>query len=123
MSIGLRIVLIVMSVGTFVYVIRKIRKAQVRIVDMSFWMLFSLAMIILALFPEIAGCMSGLIGILSSVNFVFLAVIFALLLEIFSLSIKVSRLENKIIDLSGAIALKGLEDKERRTDCETVNFM
>ena len=54
--------------------------------------------------------MAKLLGIATAVNFVFLAVIFLLMMELFFISVKVSKLENKIIDLSGEIAIQ--EEKE-----------
>ena len=112
MSLGLKIVMILISVGTFAYVIRKIRKSQAQIVDMSFWVIFSLALIMMVLFPELVGKVANIIGIASTINFVFLAVIFLLLLELFFLCIKISKLESKIVDLAGEIAMQN-EDKSK----------
>jgi hypothetical protein len=89
--------------------IKKIRKSQVRIVDVSFWILFSLALIVLAVFPGLAKYLAEAIGIAATVNFIFLVVIFLLLVGLFLLTIKVSILESKIIDMAGEIAIK---DKE-----------
>lgn len=110
MSMGLRIVLIVVSLGSFAYMIKKIRKSQIRIVDASFWILFSIALIILALFPNFARILAEIVGVASTVNFVFLVVIFLLLVGLFSLSIKVSKLESKIIDMAGEIAINHKEE-------------
>lgn len=117
MSFGLKIVLIFFSIMTFWYVIRKIRKSQAQIVDMCSWIVFSILIIVLAFFPDIAEYLSGLMGILSSVNFVFLAVIFSLFIEVFLLSIKVSKLESKLTDLSGEVAIseKDLQRKDNQT--------
>lgn len=128
MSIGLRIMLIAASLGSFAYMIKKIRKSQVRIVDASFWVLFSLALIVLAVFPDFALFLSETIGVASTVNFVFLVVIFLLLIGLFLLSVKVSKLESKIIDMAGAIAINNkdkisnIENREVEND-ETVNHM
>lgn len=106
MSLGLKIIMIIISTGTFAYMIKKIRKSQVQITDMSFWVLFSLSLIFMAIFPEIAGLCADILGIATIMNFVFLAVIFLLLIQLFFLSIKVSKLESKIIDLAGEIAMQ-----------------
>ena len=105
MSIGLKVIMIIISVGTFMYVIRKIRKSQVQIPDISFWILFSLMLIFMVLFPDLAEWAADILGIASTMNFIFLTVIFLLLIELFSLCIKISKLENKIIDLTGEIAV------------------
>lgn len=128
MSIGLRVILIVVSLGTFAYMMRKIRKSQVRIVDANFWILFSLALIVLAIFPNLAKFLSEIIGVASTVNFVFLVVIFLLLVGLFSLSIKVSKLESKIIDMAGEISIRSqdqnldIEDNEEDRN-EEINHM
>lgn len=110
MSSSLKLFMVIISVITFAYIIRKIRKAQVQITDMCYWVFFSIALIVLAVFPEAAWGMAKLLGIATAVNFVFLAVIFLLMMELFFISVKVSKLENKIIDLSGEIAIQ--EEKE-----------
>ncbi len=106
MSVGFKLILVAISVGTLAYMIRKIRKSQAQIIDMSFWVLFSLALIVIALFPEIAAIISEILGIASSINFVFLAVVFLLLVELFVLAVKVSKLESKLVDLAGEIAIQ-----------------
>lgn len=110
MSIILRVILLLGSAGTFFYIIRKIRKSQVQIADMCFWVFFSLILIIIASFPEIAIFMAQVLQIATTVNFVFLVVIFLLLIQIFSLSIRVSKLDSKVKELAGEVALKNYEN-------------
>ena len=52
MSWVLRAILILASVLTCFWILRKIRKSQVRIEDSVFWLLFSLGLIVLSLFPS-----------------------------------------------------------------------
>lgn len=110
MSSSLKLFMVIISISTFAYIIRKIRKAQVQITDMCFWVFFSIALIGLAIFPEAARGMADLLEIATAVNFVFLAVIFLLMMELFFISVKISKLESKIIDLAGEIAIQ--EEKE-----------
>ena len=77
MSLVLRIVLIVVAILSFVFVLRKIRKAQVRIEDILFWLVVSLGVLILGIFPKIAYWFSNILGIMSPTNFVFLVFIFS----------------------------------------------
>lgn len=112
MSVLLQIILVLAALGTFWYIVRKIRKSQAQIVDMGFWIVFSIVLIIIALFPRIAFFMADVLQIETTVNFVFLAVIFLLLVQLFLLSIKVSKLESRVKELVGEIALKNYEDKE-----------
>lgn len=107
MSASLKLFMIMTSISTFAYIIRKIRKSQVQIADMCFWVFFSLALIVMAVFPSVAKLLADLLGIATVVNFVFLAVIFLLLMQLFFISVKLSKLESKMIDLAGEIALQG----------------
>lgn len=113
MSIVLRLILLLVSFGTFCYIIRKIRKSQIQIIDVSFWIFFSLVLIIIAIIPQIAIYMSGVLQIATTVNFIFLSVIFLLLLQLFLLSIKVSKLESKMKELTSEIALQNFEMSEK----------
>lgn len=107
-----RIILLIVSVGTFYYIIRKIRKSQVQITDISFWIFFSFVLIIIALVPKIAIYMAKIFQVATTVNFVFLTVIFLLLLQLFLLSIKVSKLESRLKELTGEIALSDYKKHE-----------
>ncbi|MDE6232064.1 MAG: DUF2304 domain-containing protein, partial [Lachnospiraceae bacterium] len=100
-----RIVLLVVSLCTMVFMLKRIRYAKIQIEDSLFWILFSLMVILLAIFPSIADFMSGVIGIYSTTNFIFLFFIFILLIREFSMTIKISQLENKIKELTQAIAI------------------
>ncbi len=112
MSVLLRIILVLAAIGTFWYIIRKIRKSQTQIEDMGFWIAFSIILIIIAVFPQIAIFMANVLQIATTVNFVFLAVTFLLLFQLFLLSIKVSKLESRVKELAGEVALKNYEDTE-----------
>ena len=75
--------------------LRKISKSQLQIGDSTFWIGFSLCLVIISIFPQIASNASRLIGIMSPVNFVFLFTIFLLLTKVFFLTIKLSQIEHK----------------------------
>lgn len=115
MNLVLRLILAFVSIITFAYIIRKIRKSQVQIVDMSFWIIFSLILIVISVFPAIAFWGANLLQIATTVNFVFLAVIFLLILQLFSLSIKVSKMDSRIKELVSEIALYKKEEKEKKS--------
>ena len=105
MSIILRILLITMSIMTLYYVMKKIRKSQLQIEDSIFWIVFSVGIAILSIFPIIAIFLSRFIGITSPANFIFLVMIFILLLKVFVMSIKISQLEHKLKILVQDIAI------------------
>ena len=54
MSWSMRILLLLGSVMTAVYVLRKVRKSKMRTEASVFWLLFSVVLVLLGLFPEIA---------------------------------------------------------------------
>ncbi len=114
MTTILRIVLIVACFITYCYALRKIRKSQMQIEDSIFWIVFSVALVLLSIFPAIAYVISDLLGIGTPVNFVFLAMIFILLFKVFSMSIKLSQLEYKIKNLVQQIAIDNYEKEEKK---------
>ncbi len=113
MSILLRISLVIVSIFTLWYIIRKIRKSQMITKDASFWVIFAVVLILFAIFPPIIIFITDLFGIQSPVNGIFLIIIFILLMKVFLLSIKASKLESKLTILAEEMALK---EKEREKD-------
>ena len=105
MSFPLRAMLIVASLLTGLYIRQKIRKSQMQIADVVFWLVFALALICMSIFPETVAWFTDLIGVQSPVNFVFLVVIFLVIVRCFSLSVKVSSLEAKLSDLVEDVAV------------------
>lgn len=115
MPVILNILLFGMSVGTFSYVLRKIRKSQMKIEDAIFWILVSIAILIMSIFPKLIFKIAYKLDIESPSNFVYLLFIFILLIKVFTQSIKISQLEYKINSLSQEIAIdeKIIKDKEK----------
>lgn len=99
MSLVLKIILAVMSVIACIYALRKIRKSQLRIEDALFWIIISIMLVIISVFPGLAEFFAGIIGIEAPSNFVFLVMIFLLLVKTFSLSIKLSQTEERLKNL------------------------
>ena len=107
MSLALRILLMIFSVGFVYFVLKRIHKDQLRIQDSIFWILLSVLVLILAFFPQIAIGMAQHLGIISPVNFVFLVFI-----KIFSMAAKISNLEDKINKLSYEEAKRRMQEQE-----------
>lgn len=105
MSIIFRVILVLVSLGTFFYMMKKIRQSKVQIEDSIFWILFSVVLIVISIFPQIPDFFAELMGIYSTVNLVFLVIIFVLLAKNFYMSIHISQLDYKIKSLSQEIAL------------------
>ena len=117
MSIPLRVMLIVVSVLTGFYIRSKLRKSQMQIADVLFWLLFASVLIVMSVFPEGVAWFTELVGVQSPVNFVFLVVIFLLIVRCFSLSVKVSSLEAKLNDLVEDVSVnRALEADEEKQD-------
>lgn len=118
MSIVLRFVLMIVSIVTFVVIVRKIRNAKVQIENSLFWIVFAGILLLLAFFPDLATYAAQLLGISAPVNFIFLFVIFVLLIHQFYNTIKISQLENKLKELTQELAVRELRSKEEAKENE-----
>ena len=112
MTVSLRVILICVSLLVVFYVLRRIRKAKLKIEYSLFWIVFSLLLLVLSVFPGIATMLAEWCGIKSAVNFIFLFMIFIVLLHSFYLTFKVSHLENMIQNLTQEIAVRDALSKE-----------
>ena len=110
MSVALRILLIVVSVMNTLNILRRIRKSKLQIEYSIFWLLFSMVLIVISIFPQIVIKLAQLIGFQSPANMVFLLVIFALMFKSFQSTVEISQLQYKIEELTQKIALE--EHKE-----------
>ena len=113
MEMVLRIVLILVAICSCMFAVRKIRKAQMRIEDTLFWVVMSVIILMLGVFPQIAYKFAYWLHIQSPVNFVYLAFIFLLLFKTFILSVQVSQLQEKIKNLTQNIAVRECVEKEQ----------
>lgn len=113
MNMTLRVLLLIASLITAVWILRKIRKNRVKQEDALFWLCFAFLLALLGIFPELSFIMAEILGIQSPANFVFLAVMAILLEKMFSLSIQVSTLENKMEIMAAELAIrcKNMEDE------------
>lgn len=116
MALQLRVLLVIASFALFVYLIHKIKKAQMKIEDSIYWIFLSFCFLILSIFPNIAMVIGKWMGIESTVNLVFLVIIFLLLIKIFLQSVKISQMEYKISSLVQEIAIKNNEDFGRKKE-------
>ena len=112
MTILLRIILIIVSILTFCYILRKVRYAKMVIEESIFWIFFACFLLLISIFPQIADFGADLLGIYSSTNFIFLLMIFILILKIFSLSIKLAQLNAKIRKYMQDEAIKNKEETD-----------
>ena len=110
MSIALRVLLIIVSVMNTLNILRRIRKSKLQIDYSIFWLVFSMVLIVIAVFPQIVIKLAQIIGFQSPANMVFLLVIFALMFKSFQSTLEMSLLQYKIEQLTQKIALE--EHKE-----------
>ena len=108
-----RIILIVVSILSTWYILKKIRQPKLQIEYAIFWIIFSGVLVIISLFPWLVSLFTRLLGMQLPVNFVFMVFIFILLVKLFMMTIELSALENKVKDLTQELAL---EEKERRDE-------
>ena len=118
----IRVCLVLGSLITATYILRRVRLAKVQIEDTIFWLLetepdmelvpVSGILLILAIFPGIAYWAAYLLGFQSPINFVYIVIIFLLLAKQFFMSIRLSQLDSKVRILTQRVALN--EEKIER---------
>lgn len=113
MSIMLRVFLIVMSVLSLFYIIWRIRYSKMQIEYTLFWIVLSILMVVLAVFPQIVYWITSKMGMISPANVVYLFIIAVLLLKSFMMTIEISNLENKVKDLVQQIAINEKDNNEK----------
>ena len=101
----IRLLLVLGSFLTLLFVLRRVRQAKVQIEDSIFWLFFSVFLLLLSLFPEFTTLVAKRFGFVSEINVVYLSIIFLLLTKLFFLSMRVSRLDSTLRDLTQRVAL------------------
>ena len=114
MSLAMRILLIVGSVLTACYVLRRVRKSRMRTEDSVFWLVFSLILVLMGLFPALVTGLAALMGVMSAANLVFLIVIFLLIIKLFLMDQRISRLQRQMTETAQTVAMTGKAEKNTR---------
>ena len=78
MGLKLQLVFIFASLMTFVFVIKKIQKHGLNIDDAIMWILWSILLLIISVFPQIPTWISKQLVFMSTSNFIFCVFIFFL---------------------------------------------
>lgn len=105
-NITLRIFLLLVAVFTLLFVVRKLRKSALEIIDSIFWVFLAVLLIVVAAFPQLVFWATGVFGFDSSSNFVFFCGILVLLARLFTQDLKVATLKRKLTTLTQTEALK-----------------
>lgn len=103
-----RVVLIVVSIMTMIFMMRRIRQSKIQIEAALFWVFVATVLVVFALCPPAADACARILGIYSTPNFLFLLTIFLLMIKVFSLTLQVSQLESKQKELVQKMALEQL---------------
>lgn len=109
MSIELRIVLIVVSLCTLIFITKRVRSAKVKLEDSIFWFCMAFLLLIVSIFPQVFIFASNLSGTDEPVHFVFLFFIFILLILGFNQSMRISQMDTKIKELTQQLAIEKFE--------------
>lgn len=113
MEIKLQLFFIFASLGTFIFVIQKIRKTGLNIDDSLGWILWSLILLVLSIFPQISYWISSRLGFMSTSNFILCLFIFFLYIMVFSQQIEISKLREKQKELIQKLSIKEYKNKEK----------
>ena len=100
MSIYLRIILVVISMLSMLNILKRVRKSKLQIEYSIFWIVFSILLILVAVFPQPMFVLAQILGIQS------------LLIKLFNMTIEVSQLQYKQQELVQKIAL----DENKKTE-------
>lgn len=114
MTMTLRAALILVSAGTFLLMMKKIRQSKVQIENTIFWIMLSLTLVVYSIFPAAADFCARLLGIYSTANFLFLVAIFLLIIKVFDMTIQISQLETKLKELVQQMALEEKKHEEEQ---------
>ncbi len=123
MSLTLRIFLIVSSVISVIYTLKKIRKTQMNIDDSLYWIIMSVLLLILSVFPQIAEWAAKLFGFVGTVNFVFFFMIFSVIVKLFQIAIDLSVTKHRLNSLVQKIAIYNKEIQDSVAPKETANTL
>lgn len=77
-----------------------------------FWIVLSIIMILMAVFPQIVYWITWLVGIASPANMVYLFIIGILLVKVFMMTIEISNLESKLQALIQEVGISGKEQRK-----------
>lgn len=111
-SVPIRILLVIGSLATMLFMLRRIRKAEVQIEDSVFWLLFSAALLVISIWPQIIYRISYLLGFQSPMSMVYLLIIFVLLIKQFFMTLRISQLDAKLRSLVQTVALAETDLKD-----------
>ena len=112
MTVIFRVILVLVSILTMAFMMRKIRQAKVQIEAALFWVIMALILVVFSLFPAVADACAHLLGIYSTPNFLFLYMIILLNVKEFGMTLQMSQMESRQKELVQRIALDQKDREE-----------
>lgn len=112
MGLKLQIFFVIASVLTFIFVIKKIQKHGLNIDDAIVWILWSIVLLIVSVFPSIPTWISKKLGFMSTSNFIFCLFIFFLYIMLFNQTTQISKLKEKQKDLIQKLSIKDYKNNK-----------
>lgn len=116
MPLSQRILLIAGSFLTLRYFIGGIRKNRLKIDHSIFWVVFGLALLVLACVPRAFFWLSAKLGFQSPSNLVYLIVMFLLVVKLFTTTVRLSKLSEQVTSLTQELALYRLETEKQQKE-------
>ena len=114
MTTAMRIMLIAGSVLTGLYVLVRIRRNRMQTENSLFWIFFSLILVLLGIFPEIAYFFARLLGVISTVNLVYLVIIFLLVVKVFLQDQRLAKTEEQMKKMAQRYAMDDEDGEEKK---------
>ena len=112
MGLKLQMFFIIASVVTFIFVIKKIQKHGLNIDDAIVWILWSIVLLIVSVFPSIPTWISKELGFMSTSNFIFCLFIFFLYIMLFNQTTQISKLKEKQKELIQKLSIKDYKNNK-----------
>lgn len=112
MGLKLQMFFAIASVLTFIFVIKKIQKHGLNIDDAIVWILWSIVLLIVSVFPSIPTWISKKLGFMSTSNFIFCLFIFFLYIMLFNQTTQISKLKEKQKDLIQKLSIKDYKNNK-----------
>ena len=111
MGLKLQMFFVIASVLTFIFVIKKIQKHGLNIDDAIVWILWSIVLLIVSVFPSIPTLISKKLGFMSTSNFIFCLFIFFLYIMLFNQNAQISKLKEKQKELIQKLSINEYIDR------------
>lgn len=109
----LRYFFIIASVITFLFVIKKIQKHGLDIDGVIAWILWTILLLVISIFPQIPIWISNKLGFMSPSNFIFCLFIFFLYIMLFNQNAQIFKLKEKQKELIQKLSINEYQESNK----------